>query len=304
VLRVEVRPRNLKAPPLSNEVRANYGGELMLLGYDFPERRVAPGGALPIALFWQALRSPDRHYIVSNHLLNSADLRRWGGQDRVPQVHYSTLLWIPGEVVRDEYTIPVDPSAPPGVYRLDIGLYADLAGQAAHLPLMSDTGELKATTVTIAPIKVGGPPPGVLAEHPSPQHPGADNLGGLVTLLGYDLGRDAQALEVTLYWRCDARLPVDYTTFVHVRRAAQAGEILAQMDRPPAEGRYPTSLWDPGEVIRDVVRVPLPPGMPPGEYEIVAGLYDFTTGQRLPVLDAHGDAVSDHIRLEEGVRIE
>jgi hypothetical protein len=279
----------------------------MLLGYDFPERRVAPGGALPITLFWQALRPPTHHYVVSNHLLNSADLRRWGGQDRIPQVHYSTLLWIPGEVVRDDYLIPIDPAAPSGVYRLDIGLYTNLAGQAVPLPLTSDGGELTATTVTIAPIKVGGAPPGALAEHPSPQHARADNLGGVVTLLGYDLGRDAEALDLTLYWRCDARLPADYTTFVHVRRparAAQAGEVVAQMDRPPVEGKYPTSLWDPGEVIRDAVRVPLPPGIPHGEYEIVAGLYDLTTGQRLPVFDTRGDAVSDHIRLEEGVRIE
>jgi hypothetical protein len=194
---------------------------------------------------------------VFNHLLNSADLRQWGGGDRVPENHYSTVLWTPGEVVRDEYLVPVDPAAPPGVYRLDVGLYVELAGQPHSVPLVKDGAVLDVTSVTIAPIKVGGPPPGVTVEQPAPQHPRADDLGGQVTLIGYDLSSQADALTLTLYWRCRSRLASDYTTFVHVRQiTGQPGQVVAQMDRPPAEGAYPTSLWDAGEVIRDAVRVP------------------------------------------------
>jgi hypothetical protein len=311
-----VRPRNFDAPPMSTEVHANFGDEIILLGFDLPERRVQPGRALPITLYWQAQRSTAHHFIVSNHLLNNADLRQWGGRDRVPQAHYSTILWTPGEVVRDEYLVPVDPSAPPGVYRLDIGLYINIAGQAWHLPLVTDGEALDANSVTIAPIKVGGPPPGVTVENPSPQHPRADNLEGLVTLLGYDWGMETEIrsaspreLRLTLYWRCDTPLPADYTTFVHVRAMTgqtteQPGPIVTQMDRPPADGAYPTSLWDPGEIIRDFVQVPIPSEVPPGEYEIVVGLYDFATGKRLLVLDDQGQPISDHIRLEEEIAVQ
>ena len=309
VLRTQVRPRNFEVPPMSAEVHANFGDDIALLGYDFPHRKTQPGGVLPITLYWQALRPIDQHYIVSNHLLNSADLRQWGGRDRVPKVYYSTALWTPGEIVRDEYLVPVDPSAPPGVYRLDLGLYVDTAGQSRHLPLVQDGKVLDANSVTIAPIKVGGPPPGITVENPSPTHPSSVNLADLVTLLGHDIKLDDEVLYLTLYWQVDALLQADYTTFVHVIDAAgqatgQPGTIVAQMDRPPADGGYPTSLWDPGEIIRDTIQVPLTPETPSGQYEIVVGLYDFASGRRLLVLDNQGEPISDHIRLEKEIVIQ
>jgi hypothetical protein len=308
ILRVQVRPRNFDVPAMSTEVQANFGDEITLLGFDFPERRTQPGGALPITLYWQARRSVDHHYIVSNHLLNQVDLRQWGGRDQVPQDYYSTVLWTPGEVVRDEYLVPVDPAAPSGVYRLDIGLYAELAGQNWHVPLVQGGMVLEANSVTIAPIKVGGPPPGITVQNPSPQHPRADNLENLVTLIGYDLILEPETLDLTLYWRCDARLPTDLTTFVHVRDAtggesATRATIVAQMDRPPVDGAYPTSLWDPGEVIRDVVQIPVPPQAPAGEYEVIVGLYDFVTGRRLLVFNDQGEPIDDHIRLDERITV-
>jgi 4-amino-4-deoxy-L-arabinose transferase-like glycosyltransferase len=298
VVITSVRSRNFEVPPMSNEVRANFGDEIVLLGLDFPQRRVQPGGALPITLYWQAQRSTAQHYTVSNHLLDSVDLRQWGGYDRIPQDYYSTVLWTPGEVVRDDYLVPVDPAAPPGVYRLDLGLYADMGGQVRHLPLVADGHILDTNSVTITPIKVGGPPSGVTVPTPSPQYPRADNLEGLVTLLGYDFSLAPEILHLTLYWQCDAPLSTDYTTFVHVRDATgqvtgSPGSIVAQMDRPPANGAYPTSLWDPGEVIRDSIQVPIPPQVPAGEYEIVVGMYNFRTGRRLTATAANGQLLPD-----------
>jgi hypothetical protein len=66
-----------------------------------------------------------------------------------------------------------------------------------------------------------------------------------------------------------------------VRNAA--GETVAQQDQPPLDGAYPTSLWDPDEIIADTIEVPLPADLPAGEYDLVVGLYDFNTGVRLTV---------------------
>ena len=90
---------------------------------------------------------------------------------------------------------------------------------------------------------------------------------------------EIQNLNLSLYWRSEAPLPVDYTTFVHLRN--EAGETVAQQDQPPLGGVYPTSLWDPGEIIADEITLTLPPELPPGEYSLVVGLYDFNTGLRL-----------------------
>ena len=73
---------------------------------------------------------------------------------------------------------------------------------------------------------------------------------------------------------------MDYTVFVHVRD--EAGATVSQGDGPPAQGLYPTSLWQPGEIIRDERRVLLD-SLPPGRYDLVVGLYDLNSGVRLPV---------------------
>ena len=55
---------------------------------------------------------------------------------------------------------------------------------------------------------------------------------------------------------------------------------VAQKDTPPARGRYPTSLWDPGEIIIDEISLPLD-NVSSGRYTPVVGLYNLTTGERL-----------------------
>ena len=289
ILEVRLRPRRFDVPPMARRVDANLGGEIVLLGYDFPERRVRAGGALPITLHWQALRDVQSHYVVFNHLLDSS-LRQWGGRDRIPRDYYSTALWAAGEVVSDDYTVPVDPAAPDGIYRLDVGLYQPLNGDMGPLWLIDDGRKLDANSVLIASVKVGGPPPGVTVLEPSPGHARADRLGDLVTLIGYDLETERDQLTLTLYWRCEAAMAVDYTTFVHVTTAG-GDRIVGQKDGPPAGGAYPTSLWDVGEVIRDAVTVLLPEDLPGGDYEIRVGLYDAARGLRLPVGSEPGGSV-------------
>ena len=86
-------------------------------------------------------------------------------------------------------------------------------------------------------------------------------------------------MRFIFYWLANDRLVTDYTTFLHLR--SNSNETAAQKDQPPAGGRYPTSLWDTGEIIVDEVLLPVS-DVSPGEYTPVVGLYDFSTGQRLP----------------------
>jgi len=147
------------------------------------------------------------------------------------------------------------------------------------------------TSVDLGKIKIGRTTKFIL-ETATPQNPlnQAFGDGSNLKLLGYDLasptGQSAQSFEtqnlnLTLYWRCEAPLAIDYTTFVHLRNAA--GETVAQRDQPPLGGAYPTSLWDPGEITADEVIIPLPNDLPTGKYQLVVGLYDFQTAQRLTI---------------------
>jgi len=72
---------------------------------------------------------------------------------------------------------------------------------------------------------------------------------GPLRLLGYSLGAAGESDSLSLFWRVEERVQADYTTSVQLFDGA--GQWLAQDDRPPGGDFYPTSLWKPGEIVRD-----------------------------------------------------
>ncbi|MBN1221396.1 MAG: glycosyltransferase family 39 protein [Anaerolineae bacterium] len=253
--------------------------QVKLLGYTLPTRRVQPGGSLPLTLCWQGL-APVLADTLTFVVLLDANLQPYGSIDRYPLGFYSPILWAEGEVVVDDFSMPVQAEAPPGVYTVHLGQYHLQHGQPEYLTLLRQDQPGGETAVVIGPIKVGGPPPGVTTENPTPQVTLNQPFGGKITLLGYDLNLESRQLNLTLYWRADANLQTDYTTFLHLRDTTN--RTVAQKDSPPAGGRYPTSLWEIGEIVIDEITLTLDQ-MPPGQYTPVVGLYEFATGARLPV---------------------
>jgi uncharacterized membrane protein len=121
--------------------------------------------------------------------------------------------------------------------------------------------------------------------NPTPAEPAEAEFANLVRLTGYTLEPESispgATPRITLYWQALAPMPEDYTVFVHLRDSH--GDNVAQADHRPLGSLYPTSLWPVGEIIRESSDLPLSPGLPPGEYNLWAGLYLLETGERLPV---------------------
>jgi hypothetical protein len=285
--------RQFTQPPMQHLVEANFANQVKLLGYDLGSNRAEPGGGIPITLYWQGLDWLGHDYTIFTKLL-AADGTVHGGRDRLPQEGYRTIYWAPGEIITDPFGLPVDADAPNGIYQINVGLYRQVNQQAVSLSLVQDGQSVDKTSLNIGPVKIGNAPPGLTLDTANPQHPLNQPFGDSpnLTLLGYDLTDETGQpienlkssivnLKLILYWRAEATLLVDYTTFVHLRDAA--GQTVAQKDQPPLNGAYPTSLWDSGEIIADEIIVPLPVELPAGDYQLVVGLYDFYTGQRLAV---------------------
>ncbi len=284
--KIETRPRQFDLPSTQYTLNANFADTLTLLGYDLPQRRVQSGATFPIALHWRAERTIGQHLIVFNHLLDQANSQR-GGADRVPQLYYTTLLWAPQEIVSDAYNVPVAADAPPGVYWLDVGLYP--ADQSSFsLPLFVDGQPIDRNSIRLGPLKVGGPPPGVTVTTAQPQNPLNLSFDHQITLLGFDLTSNpkSKTQNLKLYWRANTIPTADYTVFIHLLDPHD--NLVAQFDSPPAAGAYPTSLWDPGEIIADEHRLG---ELPPGRYTLQVGLYRLDTGQRLPVAESPDGAI-------------
>ncbi|MDD5779410.1 MAG: hypothetical protein PHU95_08175, partial [Candidatus Thermoplasmatota archaeon] len=85
-------------------------------------------------------------------------------------------------------------------------------------------------------------------------------------------------LAVTLVWHAVETPAANYDVFVHLLDAA--GNILAQDDGPPGDGRLPTLGWLPGEYLADSHVLPLPTNLPAGEYRLAVGFYDPVTLER------------------------
>jgi hypothetical protein len=294
---------------MEHTVNANFADTLTLLGYDLPARRVQPGDSFPVTLHWRAERSIGQNLLVFNHLLDQAAIQH-GGADRIPQLYYTTLLWVPSEIVSDTYDVPVNANAPPGVYWLDVGLYPS-SQPTFSLPLFENGQPIDRNSVHLGPLKIGGPPPSVTVPEAHLQNPLNLTFGDQITLLGFNFtdssGNPIRNSEpkapygqftiqsqrppvgnsqLILFWRADSSPTADYTVFVHL--LDHAGNLVAQFDSPPASGAYPTSLWDPGEIIADERSLT---DLPPGHYTLQVGLYRSDTSERLAVAGSLDGAV-------------
>jgi hypothetical protein len=291
LVQVENEARSFTPPPMSREVKANFYNLTALLGYDMSSIRLKPGEVLSLKTYWQSQQAVNRRLGIFAHLYD-LDNRVWATEDHPsPPYRGGTIVWTPGQVITDETKIWIDPQIPPGIYQVHVGLLADFGeDKQLRLPLVNGNKVTDITSVTLEPIKIGGPPEYVLANGVKPQHNRADTLGNTIKLSGYDAQIVAENIHLTLYWESAGITNVDYTTFVHIRD--QTGQVIAQKDNPPAEGAYPTSLWDTGEVIRDKFMVPLPGYPAAKQYELLVGMYNPATGERLPLTNSVGDAIS------------
>lgn len=134
-----------------------------------------------------------------------------------------------------------------------------------------------------------------LATRPDPDAPPLARLSGGVEFLGATVvPREDGAVWVRLRWRATAPLAGEYAVFLHYRRD---GQTVAQGDSPPAQGRYPTPLWQPGDVLNDDHIVPAIGRPQPGRDELVFGLWNPQTGEYLSVLDEAGNPAGVEIRV-------
>jgi hypothetical protein len=279
-------------PMPAHVASANLAERVRFLGYDLTatEARlptVHPGDRLQLTLFWQALAPMSDGYSVFVHLVDSTGTMH-GGVDREPlRGGFPTNRWAVGEQVQDTYELAVPADAQPGRYAIEVGMY--LRPALIHLPVIDATGAQSDRIVI--PLKVS------VTTTASPRHVVGANLGGEVTLIGYDLPKTklkpGEQLDLTLVWQAQRAIEHDYTVFVHVLDST--GRVVAQRDNQPQSGRYPTSIWDVGERVADRYGIILLPNLPRGEYYIEVGLYLLQTGERLPVLNTAGQPQGDHV---------
>ncbi len=130
---IAVDPTRYVRPPMVEPRSDLFGRTIRLVGTTISSGTVAPGSSFTVSLAWQAVRLPTATYTVFIHLADSTG-KPLAQSDGVPGNGLRpTSHWILGEYVLDEHRLTVPATAPPGDYRLMVGLYEADSGRRAEV---------------------------------------------------------------------------------------------------------------------------------------------------------------------------
>jgi len=237
--------------------------------------KIVPGEIVQVQLRWTTDTPLDERYLVFLQVLDEAN-HLAGQRDAEPAV--STLDWRPGQAVLDHHGLLIEPGTPPGAYRIIAGLYDATTGQRLPVSDGGDFVELGSLTVERPATP---PPPEALHFHHQ-----ADVDFSPLRLLGYDrhkLGHSydpetslhpGDPLHVVLYWQAQNRPQTDWLLELELAPVANPASPVAEGIFPAAGVDYPTSHWEPGEVVRAQFDLFLPGDAPPDRYGVSLRLLD------------------------------
>ena len=291
----EIRVYKTNAILPSRRVAAQWGiysAWLELVGYE--ANSVRPGETLEAVLDWRSIEQRREPLKLTVRLVDhdSKEIASSNG-DLFPSVD-SSGRW-PEGIVAAPIRLRVPDTAAVGTYRLEVDV--DAQGQG-RVPVLSRDRTPVSDKLYLGPIKLSPAPPSE-TELAEAQRVNV-TFGQVLKLLGWSMPSEpihpGGLLTPVLYWQKQgARKAKDYTVFLHLLDSS--GRIRAQVDSQPYQGAYPTSLWDAGEVIRDVYSMPVPGDLPPGVYTLELGLYEYPSMQRLNAVGGSGQMEADRWAL-------
>jgi len=277
---------HLEAAPTKSAAhlrRAHFDNNLLLLSYDHPTP-ARPGSEIELTLVWQRL-CPGPDFSLMLELVDEQGQTVSEQQASPFHGEYPPSRWPTDRPILDRQTLAMPETT--GTYQVRVGLRTP-TGE----PIPVRCGWLAPATraCNLGHIHVQDFP--VAAE-------GTANFDGQILLLKAELGRQqlyaGETLPITLTWQGQRKISEDCTLFIHL--LDEQGQLRGQIDVWPRDGTYPTSLWAEGETFSDTYTVPSNPDAPPGIYQVEIGWYLLRSMQRLPVLDASGQAIDDKILI-------
>jgi 4-amino-4-deoxy-L-arabinose transferase-like glycosyltransferase len=119
----------------------------------------------------------------------------------------------------------------------------------------------------------------VLTSPPHPQRPLGANMDDKLEVIGFDLADERGRLvdgispgrtyHMKTYYRVLAPLTSEWEAFIHI----DGYHRRHNGDHKPMSGKYPMSLWLPGDLLLDDHEFKLEPNFTPGSYTIYFGLF-------------------------------
>lgn len=253
-----------------------FSDEICLLLYQSPIR--VAQGLVSFALTWEAVLPKQATYMVETTLV-SADL-----QPIAPPLLTELALSDSAELLtQQQISYPIPPELAAGKYLFQIKLLKDGEFVPTHNEHGREIGESAFAGNLTQPLEEAISQP----EKPFAQW-GTENEIELLTATPTIENRQ---LQLQLRWLAHLKPFANYIVFIHILDAD--GNLVAQRDAPPLDGRMPTLMWLPNEQITDLHTLDLS-HLPAGNYHIELGLYTLMTGERLTVNNGN---LPDRVRI-------
>jgi hypothetical protein len=172
------------------------------VGYELSGTQLSPADTLTVRVHWQPIVKLDRDYSFFVHLVDASGTPLGQGDTTHPAARYEV-----GQVISDEYHLPLLPTVRPGSYQLIAGVYITLdEGGWRRLTTPDGKDAIVLGTVEVLPLR-GAP----VSVHELNRRFAAD-----YTLVGVDYDRTVPGqLRVYLHWRADSQAssPVEVILF-------------------------------------------------------------------------------------------
>ncbi len=250
-------------PPYS--VNANFGNTITLLGYNAQPGYT--GETMPVTLYWRVDAVPTADFSPFVHLEDVWQYR-WS---QLETFAYPAPQWAVGDLIVQRVDLPLPPGAPPGPYRLRIGLFDPATGN--RLSRLDENGRFAGDSYILEFVGVlAGDLP---ADPPQPPYPLRETILPGLQLLGYSRGGQelftGETLPLALWWQATAPLP-PLTTRLELLRADNTGRVL--LNTQPVHNTYPFHQWYTPQFLIDHVDPAVPTNFPAGEYRLQLRLLD------------------------------
>ena len=259
--------------------------EVTLLGWELLSGKAPrPGDTISVRFYWQAHGGLARDYHTFLHLYTPSLQRSWAVENQ-GVLRPPTRVWDPAKYYIETMRLRLPDDIPPFTYTLVAGLVSSNGERLTVRDSVNDLLYLR--EIAVAPVR-----PGFLQRERPSVAARAGTADGL-RLQGYDLLPSAEGpgrLTLRLFWETGNGAAHDWITYIHLTDTQ--GNLSAQFDGPALAGLQPTSGWHTNALYVDRRQLDLPADLSPGNYALHVGLYNFSSGERLPFLP--GDADSSH----------
>jgi hypothetical protein len=197
---------------------------------------------------------------------------------------------VPSWTNTDRIALVIPPGTPPGEYDIWAALL-----DAGRQPLAL-AGDNPAPQAWLGNLTVATPTEPQPSDRQPPVAARVSEFiaGDNVDFLGYDRSIDAQLtgddLDISLYWLPVAILAPDHHLFLQL--IDDQNQVVAGIEEPPIPW-LGTSQWTLNSPLRSQSSLRIPANLEPGDYDLIAGLFDPTSATR------HQWGSDDHLRLGE-----